>query len=193
MPIFLIICVLLAVPVFGQGPQLAGPLSGFVFDPPSRAIRPILGIPGAAHLGSPVFSNIDFAAVAPNGRLALAVREGHLWIIPDLNAADADQPAAAIDNPAQIVWASDSSTAVVYSSSAQSMQRVLFPAGAAARLDSPIDTSFLPGRISSLAVDPTGRIAAGVSDPAMGTVYLFSIDQLPNPLAFIASATGPPM
>jgi len=189
MRMLLVLLGVLIAPAFGQGQvvKLDGPICGFVFDPPSRTIRPLLGIPGAAHLGAPTFSNLDFAAVSPDGRQALAVRDGQLWILRDPTAPIASPIDNAIDHPERIIWASDSSTAALYSSSARSIQRVQLLVGSP-QLDPPIDTSFLPGPISALAVDTKGRIAVGVSDPAAGGVYLFSFDKPP---AQIASVNDP--
>jgi hypothetical protein len=63
---------------------VAGPVSGFVFDRSARALRPILGIPGAALLGDglDVGSELTAAYVAPGQTWALAVTaEGPVFLL----------------------------------------------------------------------------------------------------------------
>ena len=55
---------------------LAGPVTGFVFDAQAGAVRPMLGIPGAAYLGNVVAAGLQAASVSPNGSAALAVQQG---------------------------------------------------------------------------------------------------------------------
>jgi len=51
-----------------QQGSLAGPVTGFVYDAPARAVRPIQGIPGAALIGDPVSFGLDVhgAYVSPH-------------------------------------------------------------------------------------------------------------------------------
>ncbi len=66
----------------------SGPASGYVFDSVERSIRAIVGIPGAAYLGSqtgsPPLAPWDSVSVAPNGKRALGVRGLSVNLIPDL-------------------------------------------------------------------------------------------------------------
>lgn len=56
--------------------SIGGPMSGIVFDRQARALRPLIGVPGAAYLGSPVVANADYAVAAPGGLWAFSVAEG---------------------------------------------------------------------------------------------------------------------
>lgn len=59
---------LISVPVLlGQSAQVAGPVSGYVFDNGAHTLRPILGIPGASLFGQPVSLGFDAATawIAP--------------------------------------------------------------------------------------------------------------------------------
>ena len=56
--------------------RLTGPTSGLLFDAPSRAIRVVMGVPGAAYLGAALASDLDNGSVSPNGRLAVAMSAG---------------------------------------------------------------------------------------------------------------------
>jgi hypothetical protein len=72
--------VVLAVAASSLGAQSAvgGPVSGFVFDRSAHALRPILGIPGAALLGDGLDAGAELTAayVAPGQNWALAVTAG---------------------------------------------------------------------------------------------------------------------
>ncbi len=110
---------LLHVLVAGLGAQetrLDGPVSGLIFDAPAGAIRPMIGVPGASYLGTPLAAGIELAAVSPNGRLALALRDRELYLlrletgIPEWSRLS--EPAATAAGA--IVWNSTSTAAAVY-------------------------------------------------------------------------------
>jgi hypothetical protein len=67
-----------AVPLCGQPGQVGGPVVGFVFDGSLRALRPILGIPGASTLGTPLDAGLELssATVAPRQDSAVAIDSG---------------------------------------------------------------------------------------------------------------------
>ena len=60
---------------------LGGPVSGLVFDARAGAIRPVLGVPGGAHLGVASASGLSWATAAPSGKLALGFSEGRLLLL----------------------------------------------------------------------------------------------------------------
>src|ERR1044071_8122166 len=53
-----------------------GPVSGFIYNQSSRTIRPLLGISGAAYIGSPLVNEVDFASAGPDGKWAFFTRAG---------------------------------------------------------------------------------------------------------------------
>jgi len=58
---------LISLPVVllpAQQSQIAGPVSGYVFDSAARGLRPILGIPGASLLGNPVNFGFEVSSVS---------------------------------------------------------------------------------------------------------------------------------
>ena len=57
---------------YAQQGNVAGPVSGIVFDRASRQLRPVLGIPGASLLGDPIVLGVDAASA---------------WVAPLQNAA----------------------------------------------------------------------------------------------------------
>ncbi len=73
-----------AVALFGQTGQVGGPVIGFAFDSSVRALRPILGIPGASTLGDPLNAGLDLssAVVAPRQDSAIAfASDGSLHLL----------------------------------------------------------------------------------------------------------------
>jgi hypothetical protein len=73
-----------AIPLFGQSGQIAGPAIGFVFDGSVHALRPILGIPGAATLGDPLDAGfaLSSATVAPRQDSAIVTAaDGSLHLL----------------------------------------------------------------------------------------------------------------
>jgi hypothetical protein len=63
-----------------EATRVSGPVSGIVFDGPTRSLRWIVGLPGAALLGPTLGSDFDAASVSPDGRLAVAVKDGRLYL-----------------------------------------------------------------------------------------------------------------
>ena len=68
-------CLALAATLSAQQGRVAGPVSGWVFDPAGRVLRPVRGVPGAALFGDPVPLGIALSAafVSPNADSAIAL------------------------------------------------------------------------------------------------------------------------
>lgn len=152
---FAAMAVMMVMPGEAQQVQFGGPVAGLVFDPPSRSLRAVLGIPGAAHMSGPILDETGWASVAPNGRTALVERQGRFTIATV--AAAFSQPemtpilgAEIISSPRLAAWAPDSSVAVLYSASTKSAQWIRFAAPAASA-DSPVETR-IEGEVTAIAV-----------------------------------------
>ena len=91
-----------------------GPVTGFIFDAHAGAIRPMLGIPGAAYLGNATVNGLAAAAVSPDGSAALAVKNGKLFVYNGLRTTTPAVSAVggAIANPGYFAWADDNSAAI---------------------------------------------------------------------------------
>jgi len=183
--LFLIIC---AVPTLGMADDSAavsGPVSGFVFDQSARMIRPVLGVPGAAYLGSALLSDVDAASVAPDGSAALAVQKGRLVAAPGIKTLAPQWTAVegAISDADLFAWSQDA--AAIYSSKtgqAQIVRNLLkSPAPSAV-----LDLSVLSGRVAALALEGDALLA-GV-EGADGGVYLLRSGKEPK---LLAAAPGP--
>jgi hypothetical protein len=97
--------------------QVAGPVSGFVFDRSARVLRPIAGIPGAATLGSALEGASDLAAayISPRQDLALLfTAEGGRFVRLNGSAAT-PVPCDGVPSPAELaVFSPSGSAAAVY-------------------------------------------------------------------------------
>jgi hypothetical protein len=176
----------MTLPASGQTPSVLGPVSGFVFRPASRSIQPFLGVPGSAHIGSAVWTDADFASVAPDGKWAVITRSGHSRFVRGLSDPVPAGVAAAgqIDGVDRVLWNRDASYALLYSSSSNLLQRVRL-SGDAPGTETPLDLSPW-GAPSALALDPSGaQIAFGVTGSGL---YLLAAGQSP---ALISSMQQP--
>jgi hypothetical protein len=146
---------LLAAGALAEDTRLAGPVSGIVFDSQDRSLRWIVGVPGAAYLGSAVASGLDIAAVAPNGKYGLGVKDGALFLlrldVADLQWETLEAEAGTVE---QIHWSADSSAAVVSGDSLRIWRNL---GGAAERL-------------ALSTVDGSKWVAFGIESGAQGVL-----------------------
>jgi DNA-binding beta-propeller fold protein YncE len=114
---------LAAAALYGQA-SISGPANEYIFDPGSQTIRAIVGAPGSGYLGNSVTPALKLGSVAPNGRYAIAVTANTTEFIADLTQSPVTtQPlAGAIADSDRIIWAQDSSGAVLFSSRGRSLQ-----------------------------------------------------------------------
>lgn len=151
----------LALSCFSQSLQIGGPIAGFVFDAPTGSLRQVLGMPGAARLSPSVISEVDWASVAPNGRMALVTRQGETRLVSRDNIGQ--DPAgtlveATVAEPQLSAWAADSSSVALYSSSSRSLQWVRISAQTATA-EAPIPLTGVDGTVTALAADATSNLA----------------------------------
>ena len=134
--------------------QLNGP-GGLVFDTASASVRTMYGVPGSAYLGAAVAEEVGTAAVAPNGRAALYLKDGNLVLQRDGASVLAEGLAGA-----RIAWSADSSSAAI--ADASGAVRIWKLDGSAARL-----IADAPAGIADLALDGDRVIAS-----AAGGIYV---------------------
>lgn len=93
----------------GQTAALEGPVSGVMYDAPSRAIRTVNGIPGAAYLGAAAVSGLDAAWVAPDGEKALVERDGAWFLVTGLRGAEPQWRGleGLAERPGAVAWSAD--------------------------------------------------------------------------------------
>jgi hypothetical protein len=175
-------------PVYSQSPSFGGPITGFVFSDSSGAIRPLLGIPGAAYVGSPVMTGLHAGSVAPGGNWAFITKRRGNALIGGLSQslpATVSVPGM-MEQADLIAWSRNGAYALLYDSPAGRLQRIQFSTSSGAA-DAPIDLSAW-GKATTLTIDPTGqRIAFGVPG---GGVYLFNAGQQPVLVSPISQPTA---
>lgn len=164
-----------------------GPVTGYIFDAQTHAIRPMLGIPGAAYLGAPVASRVDAAAVSPDGSAALVVQAAQVTLysgLANLQPAAVPMPGAlAADN---FAWGPSGTAAAVYSSATRQAQ-VLSNLPAAPSAGLPMDLSGLAGKVTAMAFDGQ-RIILAVASATAGGIYSVTAQSGPQ---LVASAGSP--
>ncbi len=152
---------------------VTGPVTGFIYDAQMSAVRPMLGIPGAAYLGPVVARGLGAASVSPDGSLALAVQQnGKLMVYSGLRSATPTPltVSGAIAGVDHFAWAADSSAAAVYSSGSAQGQ-IITVVAATPEAGASIDLSSLTGLVTALAFDGK-RLIVGVSSAETGGIYL---------------------
>ena len=141
-----------------DGTRIGGPVAGFVFDGAQQAIRPIVGVPGAAYLGAPIVTGLDRAAISPDGGSALAVRGSRTVLITGLRSGDAAiAPLDAIEDVDRIAWSPEGALAAVYSAAHRQAQIIRgLPAAPAPQTPFPVD-----GTVSVFAISSAGDAIVG--------------------------------
>ena len=178
----LIVTFLLAVSAVWAGDSMRGPVSGMIIDQQTRAIRPIVGIPGSAYAGESAVREADFALAAPDGRTALMAKDATLYVLRRL---DSGQPVwrSLADNAGPIgraAWSEDSSALALYLPAESRLQLW------SGMQDSPIagaefDLSTIDGQLSALAVASDGKTAfAAIESGDSGTLYVLKAGESPR-------------
>ena len=175
--------------------MVSGPAAAYIFDPPSHAIRAVIGALGSAWLGPAAIQSLDRAWVAPGRDYAVALRQGQVWLISNLSSA---QPVvsplpATVAYPEAAVWSDDGSTVVLSSrrgnwiqtltglpGSVQATEAVSFDATGGALADVAVSAR---GDRVAVALTGTGAYLLGSS----GLVQLFA-SQAPAALTFSGDA-----
>jgi len=162
--------------------EMRGPVSGLLVDTQTRAIRPIVGIPGSAYAGETAVREADFALAAPNGQTALVTRESSLYV---LRRADSDQPVWRIlgENAGTIgraAWSEDAKALALYFP-AESRLQLWAGMQEAPEITAEIDLSAAEGRLKSLAVTSDGTTAfAVIENGESGALYILKTGESPR-------------
>lgn len=184
-----------ALSLAAQGVQWGAPISGLVYDPPTKSLRQLLGFPGGARLGPALLEGVEWAAVSPAGKAALVVAQAQTRLVTSSDLAKGE-PGRALEGltegPKLACWAGDSSSVVVYSSGGRSMQRIAVTSANLA-VEPPVVIQGLDADLTALASDRTGKILAAVT--AEGGVLLLADDgvatRLPPGVEATAIALNP--
>lgn len=179
---FIAIVVLAATAAAGD--QMTGPTSGILIDPETRAIRPIVGVPGSAYAGESVVREADFALAAPDGRTALISTNSSLYVVRRL---DSDQPVwrslgDAGLSPGRAAWSLDAKALALYLPEPSRLQ-LWSGMQDAPETAGEVDLSTIDGRLSALAVASDGKTAfAAFESGEQGVVYILKAGEAPRML-----------
>jgi hypothetical protein len=177
---------------------ISGPVLGFVFDPPTGSIRQINGIPGAAYLGAPVLSGLNFAAVAPNGLSAVLITaDQELGVVRDLSASTViAHVSPSVPAPSVFAWAPDSSAFAMAPVGGASV--VVIRSMATVPVGETISMATTGGLPAALAISSSpNRVVAGIRKGKPDGLYLLPqgtepvlLLPLSDPVALVFSPDG---
>jgi hypothetical protein len=167
-----------------SGHAMNGPSLGLVFESDSAAIRPVLGIPGAATLGvalSPGFA-LDRAVVAPGGDFALALAKDNfrLALIRAGGAAQWLAPATG-EAPDLIAFSPGGSAAALYYGTSGRLMVLSGLRGQTPQVEEVAPAS-LPAAPSLVAVSEDGTsLLLAISEGDATAVYYLPAVQAASP------------
>jgi hypothetical protein len=186
-----------SLPLFGvalsclaQGPQMGGPITGLVFDSPSKSLLQILGIPGAARLSPPLLSEVDWASVAPDGSTAVILSQGQARLVSGkvlLQDPAGTRVDGLLDSPLFSCWADDSASLVLYSAANRALQWVRL-SGKTAAAEPAVPLTGFDGDVTAIAADRSSNVVAVSVAPA--GVYLIGSSGSATPLLLDVDASA---
>ena len=192
---FLVTLLLAAAgPLFGQNGQVAGPVTGFVFDRAAGSLRPILGIPGASTMGDPLALGYQIASavVAPNQDSAFVLgTDGSLHFLRLQSGAASEVNCALCPARAEgVVFGPSGAAAAIYSAGRVQVMTGLTGTPVAG-------ASFTVGRSASVPNMALSDDALWLLVAGRNSVELFNanagprqlMETLPNPLMAFAAGS----
>lgn len=149
-------------------PPLGGPIEAFVFDPPTKSIRAVLGALGSTSLSEPLMSELDYGSVAPRHPQAIVFQGGRGTSVSSLSSSELERRELPefVVVPEGIAWSGDGAVAAFYSKSQNWVQIIrglpLSPSASA-------PVSIPAGSLTAVVVDQTGdQIIAAISGEVAG-------------------------
>jgi hypothetical protein len=183
--------IFLAGGLLAQPLRLGGPSSGYVYDERTHALRPVIGVAGAALLGQASLGPAEFAAAAPSGAWVYVLRDGvsiFLYAPPGAEPVEFTH-AALLGGADRIVWSRDARWAVLQSSEQGLIQRVALRE-TVVEPHAPLECA-----CRVLAVSPSGgeiiAAAAGelISVSETGAIARLAVMEAPSAAIFSRDAT----
>ena len=181
-------------PSFAQASVWNAPSTLYVHDTVGKTIRPLVGVVGSSYPGPVLLDGVDWASLALNHKSALVYRGGILAWVPDLSAPNliADFASYSLLNvplPQQVIWASDSTRAVVLA--AESPRLVwLGQLNASARVEGSWDLDSSQTKWSLLAADSSVNQALLWPHKA-ATLHSFGLSHRQGPPSRSPASVGP--
>jgi hypothetical protein len=178
-------------PCLAQEMRIAGPVTGLIYDAPSRSVRPILGMPGAARLDSAILADVDWATVAPGGRTVVGVRQGEARLYTNKGETP-DQEGTLVtglaETPQLACWAANSAAVAVYLPSSRSVQWLRLTGGQMAA-DPAVVLSGSEGPVTAMAAD----VSSGLIFLAVSGSGVYRLSPSSGPVLLTAAADVPAM
>lgn len=178
-----------------QQTSVIGPVEAVTYDAPTRSLRQVIGLPGAASFGPAILDNIDIASVAPMQTYGI-VSESQKWlVVSNLGSKTLASRSiqGVVNKPDSIVWSADGTVAILYSLTNNWFQ-VISGLPAAPTAGALVDVSTLGGSFSAIAMDTAGKqIAVAITGSHSG-VYQFSggefsaLSSIANPVSLSFSS-----
>ena len=158
-----------AVMLNAQTP-LGGPTLGFIFDAHGQALRPVLGIPGAAVFGDPLPAPSLLASAAVSMRYNVAVVNDGAWKALTLAAWGVTNTVVLPDGlpTSAKVAVSETGTAAAFYDSADSQLTIVTGIATSSMAAHPVSLTSLPGSITTWAAADDGSLLLSCSVPGGG-------------------------
>lgn len=175
-PLPAILTLLITWVAAGQTASLRGPVSGLIYDVPSRSIRPVVGFPGSSYLGQPVLRDIEKAFLAPDGESALVLENGQVVLIRGLRSGNSTRfPVSELNGQVDhVAWAASSSSLVAYCSSIRRLLRLEVRTSPPVA-GPPTDLSYIQGDVTGVVTNDDARLTViGFRHPTQGGLYAVS-------------------
>ncbi len=159
--------------LLGAQTPVGGPSFGFIFDASSRALRPILGIPGASIFGDPVPSG-PLTTAALSLRQSVAIVNDGAWKALGLTEAASTTTVLPDGLPASArVEVSENGTAAAFYDKDHRVLSVVAGIGTPSMAARSIDLTALPGGIAVVAAADDGSLLVSASVPAGGEALVW--------------------
>jgi hypothetical protein len=187
------VCAFICMGAVSQIYAQHAPVSGFVVDARSQAIRPINGLPGASLLGQALdlSLNVQVAAFSASGDVAVVAdgnQSGQAILVRSLKSTPAVQPLDGALAGVNVIAVNDAGTAAVVYSAASNQLQFLTGLPDNPQASTPLSLSSLPGGVLSLAIAASGTSAVvGVSDGTYGGVYAIASQDGSTPQTLAAA------
>jgi hypothetical protein len=156
----LLLCAAAVVALDAQTAPLGGPSLGFIFDARQQALRPVLGIPGAAVFGDPLSAPSPVVSATVSLRQNAAVVNDGAWKAITLSPSGVGNTVVLPDGlPASArVAVSETGTSAAFYDSANSALTVVTGITASSMAANPVSIASLPGAITRFAVGDDGSL-----------------------------------
>ena len=149
---------------------VGGPALGFIFDAPGQALRPVLGIPGAAVFGDPLPSPSAVSSAAVSLKYNVAVVNDGAWKALALSPSGVTSTVVLPGGLAASarVAVSETGTSAAFYDSVNRVLTVVTGIASSSMAANPVNLDSLPGSITAFAAADDGSLLLSSSVPGGG-------------------------